>query len=1148
MLVGGRQVHRACWLVFGLALMLAAAPAPSWAQAVYGSIAGSVVDSTGAVVPGATVTVTSSERQTSDTVITNATGKFVKDRLLPGRYDVKAELTGFKAQVVPRVVVNVDTQTQLSLRLETGDLTETVTVEATEGQLLKTDRADVATVFESKQLTELPVLDRNFTKFLLLTPGTQQQTWQHAASENPQGSTQTMVNGQTFSGTGWQLDGTDNRDVILGIVVVNSTLESIGESKITSQNYDAEFGQAVAGVVSVQTKSGSNEFHGSAFEFLQRDKFQARNPFNQPDTPNPVTGKVLPETKKDQFGGSIGGPIQKNKWFFFGDYQGSRNTVGGSQLLSVPTAAARAGDLSAYGVNIYDPLTGNPSQRQQFPGNVIPADRLSPEAQNLLNLLPLPNAPGTDNGTRNNYIAQGSEKFNADQFNTRIDGRLSPSLNIFGRYSFAKYSLDGPVAFGEGGGAALVSLGGDSKVKNHSVAAGFDYTLNSTTVLDFRFGFYQYKVNVLQFDYGTSGAADAGIPNLNFDETFTSGLPSIFVGGNNTSGPGDVEFGAGLEVNRCNCPLDQDEKQWQVVTNLTKLMGNHTVKFGLDIRRAYNLRVASDAHRSGELTFSENRTIGPNGGGLGLAGLLLGDVSSFVRFVSTSTDARERQWRHFYYVQDTWRPTSKLTINAGLRADIYNPQTVNEAGNGGWLDINTGEIRVGGVGNIDLGGNVENKINWAPRLGVSYQINEKTVVRAGYGRSYDTGVFGSIFGHAVTQNLPVLSIQTQNPPNNFDSVFNLAQGPSAPVFAQPGPDGRLPLPNGSAARLLLDKQNVPSLDAWNVTLQRQLSNTMSVELAYVGNHSNRAFIGNGPSANYNDPTLVGYPALNTNQRRPFFAGPIQGAPLGAQGGSGSFGAPFGWTQGFDFFCNCGKTDYQSAQAKVTRRFANGWSLLAHYTYQKAKNNDGSYFFIDPDLNYALNGFNRTHNFVVSALAELPFGKGKRWASDASGFKEAIIGGWQFNTNIYIQSGLPFDVGYAGSGSDRDVGPGRPDLIGDPDGPKTQDEWFNATPIGEAGSAFGRPARGTFGNMERNSLTGPGFWNVDASLFKRFQVTNSSNLEFRVEVVNLFNHVNLGQPNNTVGVPGDPRPSAGLITSTAAQNQMRNLQFALRFQF
>jgi hypothetical protein len=1127
-------------LILTFAVGLLAPPARG--QAVYGSIAGTVLDSSGAAVPGATVTVTSLSRKTVDTVLSNAAGHYSKDRLLPGLYEVKTELTGFKARVVSSVSVSVDTQTKIDIKLDTGDLTESVTVDATEGQLLKTDRADVATTFESKQLTELPVLDRNFTKFLLLTPGTQQQTWQHAASENPQGSTQTMVNGQTFSGTGWQLDGTDNRDVILGIVVVNSTLESIGESKITSQNYDAEFGQAVAGVVSVQTKSGTNSFHGSAFEFAQRDRFQARNPFTQPDTPNAVTGKVLPETKKDQFGASLGGPLQKNKWFAFADYQGSRDTVGGSKLLTVPTAAARNGDLSAYGINIFDPLTGAPSQRTQFPGNRIPASRLSPQALNILKLLPLPNAAGTDNGTRNNYIAQGSEAFDADQFNVRLDGRLSDRLNVFGRYSFAKYSLSGPTAFGQGGGSELVSLGGDSKVKNHSVATGFDYTLNRTTILDFRFGFYQYKVDVLPFDFGTNTAKDAGIPGLNFDD-FSSGLPYLDIQGDR-----GFKMGSGLDVNRCNCPLAQDEKQWQVVTNLTKVLGNHTAKFGFDIRRAYNLRVPSDSHRAGQLHFSDNRTIGPNGGGLGIATFLLGDVSSFERYVSPSTDARERQWRQFYYLQDTWRATSKLTLNYGLRADIYNPQTVNAAGNGGWLDISTGQMQVGGVGNVDLAGNVSNKINWAPRLGVSYQLNEKTVVRAGYGRSYDTGVFGSIFGHAVTQNLPVLSVQQLNAPNNFDSVFNLAQGPSAPVFKTPGPDGTFPLPNGVGARLLPSTQHVPALDAWNLTVQRELTNTISAEIAYVGNHSNRAFIGNGPAANYNDPTLVGYPNLNTNQRRPFFTGPLAGAPNGADGDLGNYGAAFGWTQGIDFFCNCGKTDYQSLQAKVTRRFANGWSLLAHYTLQRAKNNDGSYFFIDPNLNYATNGFNRTHNFVVSSLIELPFGKGKKFASDAAGIADALIGGWQVNTNIYIQSGLPFDVGYAGSGSDRDVGPGRPNLIGDPSGPKTQDQWYNTIPIGSSGSAFGRPAKGTFGDMERNSLTGPGYWDVDASLFKRFKAGGSRSLEFRMEVVNLFNHVNLGQPDNTIGVPGDPRPNAGRITGTAAQNQMRNIQFALRFQF
>ncbi|HXB56147.1 MAG TPA: TonB-dependent receptor [Vicinamibacteria bacterium] len=1108
----------------GLVLALTFTPRPAMAQAVYGSIAGTVIDSTGAAVPGAAVTVTSVERKSVDAVQTNATGNYVKDRLLPGRYEVKAELAGFKAKVVSSVNVSIDTQTKVDFRLELGEVSETVTVNAAEGQLLKTDRADVATTFETKQLTELPVLDRNFTKFVLLTPGTQKQVWQHAASENPQGSTQTIVNGQTFSGTGWQLDGTDNRDVILGIVVVNPTLESIGETKITSQNYDAEFGQAIAGVVSVQTKSGTNTFHGSAFDFHRTDGLQARDPFSQ-SQPDPLTGKFIATTKTDQFGASLGGPIVKNNFFFFADYEGSRDTVGGSQLTTVPTAAARAGDLSAYGVNIYDPLTGDPSSRLQFPGNVIPSGRLSPQALAVLGLIPLPNRPGLIN----NYVGSGSETFNADHFDVRLDDRVSDRVNLFGRYSYATYTRNGPQVFGAGGGHELVSLGGASKSHDHSVAAGFDYTISPTTVLDVRFGFYQYFVNVLPNDFGTNPALSAGIPGLNnASDPFTSGLPFFEINNNQGfSSPTSMRFGSGLDAGRCNCPLEEDEKQFQVVSNLTKVFGNHTIKFGFDIRHATNLRVPSDAHRSGQLYFQGPGTEGPNGGGLGLATFLLGDVSSFQRYVSTSTNAEELQWRHFYYAQDTWRATPKLTLNYGVRLDIFNPQTVNAPGNGGWLDINTGEIRVGGEGGIDLAGNVKNKLNFAPRLGIAYELDKKTVIRGGYGRSYDTGVFGSIFGHAVTQNLPVLQEQQLNPPNNFNSVFNLGQGPSAPVFVSPGANGRFALPNGVFARLLPDTQHVPRVDAWNITLQRQLSDTVSAEIAYVGNHG-EGFFGDNPAAGFNNAVLTGFPALNTNQRRPFYNA-------------------FGWTQGIDYFCNCATNKYNSLQAKITKRFSDGLSLLAHYTFQKAYNHNGD-FFIDQAVSYGPADFGRNHNFVLSAIAELPFGKGKKWASDATGALDAVIGGWQFNTNVVIQSGIPYNVTYNNAGSDRDTGPNYPNLIGDPSGPGTKDQWFNAIPIGSSGSAFARPAAGTFGNLGRNALIGPGFWQVDASLFKHFKLGGDTRLEFRAEVVNLFNHVNLGQPDGNVGVPGNDNPDAGHITSTAAQYQPRQVQFAIRVQF
>jgi hypothetical protein len=1120
-----------------LALMFFAAAAHPAAQAVYGSVRGTITDSSGAVLPGTTVTITSKTRNTTDTVVTDSDGVYTKERLLPGTYEIKAELQGFKQAVVSEVVVGVDSQAMADFSLAPGAVTETVEVSAV-SPLLKTDRADVATRFEAKQITDLPVLDRNFTKFILLTPGAQQQQWGHAASENPQGSTQTVVNGQSFSGTSYQLDGTDNRDPILGIIVINPTLESIGETKITSQNYDAEFGQAVAGVVSVQTRSGGNDFHGSVFEFYQTDRFQSRNPFTQAQV-NALTGQFLPDTNKNQYGGSLGGRIIGDRLFFFGDYQARRNTEGGSRLLNVPTAAARTGDFSAYGVNIYDPLTGVPAARQQFPGNVIPASRLSPQAQKILALIPLPNAPGLENGTRNNFVASNSETFNEDSFNVRLDGRLRDGANMFGRYSRGKFLRDGPTALGAGGGRELVSLGGVSDVKNQSVAYGIDYTLSPSLLADFRFGFFRYHVNVLPFDFGTQPATEAGIPGLNFDTTFTSGLPA---GDVDRLGDRGFIFGSSLDANRCNCPLEEDEHQLQFVGNITKLKSGHTFKAGVDVRRAHNLRVPSDAHRSGQLTFSPNRTLGVDGG-LGLATFLLGDVSSFQRFVSTSTNARERQWRHFYYAQDTWRARSRLTLNYGIRLDVINPQTVNEAGNGGFLDLSTGEILVAGVGGIGLNGNVKNTLNWAPRLGATYQLTEKTVLRAGYGRSYDIGVFGSLFGHTVTQNLPVLSNQSVNAPNNFDAVFNLAQGPSLPVFPEVPANGRFPLPNGSGARALTQKQQLPTVDAWNVSVQHQLTDTMSVEAAYVGNRGSHTFMGDNPAANANQASIVGFAdGVSTNLRRPFFAGGVANA-LG-------LGGSFGWTQSFDYFCNCATNRYNALQTKATKRFSRGYSLFLQYTLQRSVNNDPDYFFIDPSVNRGTSNFDRTHTFAVSTVAELPFGRGKPYLSGISKAADLVIGGWQFNQNTIIQSGFPFNVSYRNAGQDRDTGPNRPNLIGDPGGPKTRAQWFNATEIGSAGSAFSRPDRGTFGNLERNALRGPGYWRTDASLFKHFAFSGTSRIEVRLEAVNIFNNVNLGFPDSELGVPGTPNPNAGRITSTAFDNNdpQRNFQFGLRFTF
>lgn len=1135
------------------------------AQAVYGSISGTATDNAGAAIPDATVTITSVERKTVDTVTTNSGGLYSKERLLPGLYTVKVEKQGFKSGVSNNVNVNVDTQTKVDVSLEAGQITEIVEVSG-EGQLLKTDRADVATTFETRQVQELPILDRNFTKLILLTPGTQQQLWNHAASENPQGSAQTIVNGQTFSGTGYQLDGTDNRDVILGIIVINPTFDSVGETKITSSNYDAEFGQAIAGVASVQTKSGTNKFRGSAFEYLQRDRFQARSPFSQ-STVNPLTGKAIPDTKRDQFGGSIGGPIIKERLFFFGDYQGTRATQGGSRLLTVPTAAARTGDLSAYfPVNTPTNTTGiyNPATGLRYTNNIIPAcgagqtpaanGCLSPQALNVLRLIPAPTGPGIVD----NFVGSGSETFNNDIFNIRIDTRLSDSLNVFGRFSRAKFSLTGPTSFGAGGGAELVSLGGASKTRNISLATGFDYTLTPTTILDMRFGFFNYKVNVLPFDFQTKPATDAGIPGLNNDD-FSSGLFAGFAAINTGTTSRDFNFGSGLGVNRCNCPLDQNEKQYQIVSNLTKIAGNHTLKFGVDIRRAFNLRVPSDSHRSGELSFARTRTgdgVAGSNTGSGLATFLIGDVTGFTRYVSTSTDARESQWRHFYYGQDTWKATPKLTLALGLRADVFNPQKLNEPGNGGFPNLVTGQIDVAGVGNNNLQGNIKNKVNFAPRIGVAYQLNDTMVIRGGWGRSFDTGVFGTIFGHTVTQNIPVLARQNLNAANATSRVFTLASGPPSPTSQFFGittlprncpasgcvnntsipSSGSFFIPDGISVRALADQQTVPQVDAYNITFQWEFMKNLSFEGAYVGNRGTNVFVGDNPELNINQPTLAGFGTLSTNARRPCFNGNVTSfVPCGA----------FGWTQ--DIFLYQGyraNNQYNSMQLKLTKRFSDGFSFLTHYTWQVAKNHDGNYYNIDPSVNYGRANFERTHNFVLSQLFELPIGKGKKFFGGMGRAANAFLGGWQINSNTTIQSGFHFNVEY---NCGYDTGHCRPNV----NGKITYTPGVN----GSIDTSVFRPAAaGTFGNLPRNFLDGPMYWRTDASLLKKFLINETMNIEFRLEVVNLFNTVNLGNPDSGLGTfngtTWSNASNIGKSNSTAffGNDLQRNLQFAFRFNF
>src|SRR5437868_3869750 len=581
----------ACLAILCLAVLVVS-NVPAVGQAVYGSIIGTVTDPQGAAVPGAKVTVTDERKGTKDTATTNDTGNYSVTHLVPDTYTVRVEAPGFKVSEQKGIVVNADAAARVDSQFQVGSNTESVEVTA-EAPQLKTDRADVATTFNEKYVEDIPILNRNFTTLQLMAPGSQKIVgWSHAATENPQGSQQIFTQGQHFSGTAFELDGTDNQDPILGIIVVNPNLDAVTEAKVALQNYDAEFGKAVSSVVTAQTKSGSNELHGSGFLFRRSDAQLARNPFTQ-GSKNVVTGRFISPSRWVQFGGTVGGAIIKDKLFFFGDYQGTRQTNGASGLFTLPTnnvqqscnpatnaTSATPGfcDLSEYltagvagGGQVYDPATGTPGvgtggTRTAFSNNMIPIDRISPAAGAILGALPVLPSGAT---VLNNFVGSGSGPFKQDSFDTRVDWTASSSVSVFGRYSLDYFKLSGQGLFGtmQGPGNGLLGLSGSSITHNDSLATGFTKTFSSSLLTDFRFGWFKYNPQTMKPDGGAPLTA-FGIPGANTSDPKTAGLGSFQLGKDPVSGfngapaNGDQglvisSLGHRLGVTCFNCPLTE---------------------------------------------------------------------------------------------------------------------------------------------------------------------------------------------------------------------------------------------------------------------------------------------------------------------------------------------------------------------------------------------------------------------------------------------------------------------------------------------------------------------------------------------------------------------------------------------------------------
>src|SRR6266446_3360783 len=640
-----------------------------------------------------------------------------------------------------------------------------------------------------------------------------------------------------------------------------------------------------------------------------------------------------------------------------------------------------------------------------------------------------------------------------------------------------------------------------SAVYNYSLASGFTKPIGVKWLTDFRFGYFKYNPQTAYSDASQSPMDKFGIPGLNSGTGIqgppeTGGLSGFLFANNGNGGNkqgnifgsnGSNGFGDGLNVGRCNCPLTESEQQFQFVNNWTRTQGNHTIKFGADIRYAENLRVPSDASRTGLLNFDSGGTSNGGTGGLAIATFLLGDVTSFQRFVSTSLNAAERQKRWFFYGQDSWRISPKLTMTYGLRWEIYFPESVNGKNNGGFANLDQGVIRVAGQGPIGLNGNIDNTLNaFAPRLSFAYQFDAKTVIRLGYGRGFDIGVFGSNFGHVVTQNLPVLARQdlsdttfNTGASNNRSAIFTLNPanaglpspltglplGLSAPAFdfspvlGSISSSGTLPI-NGidgkttAGARPLT--QRLPTIDQWNATLQRQVTSTINITVSYIGNKGTHVFAGEGPSYNANEvaigpgtnlvtcltPTtcqLGGFtPAQPAADRRRLFLNGVPAfsypgftfttAPSAAFPNGQTLPTPPCCAVDTSYYGNDADDKYNALQVKVEKRVSHGLQFLAHYTFSHAYVYNDSYYSVNRAIAWGPNPFNRNQVVVVNAIYELPIGKGKKFMGNIGRAADLLIGGWQITNTTTYGTGLPFTPSIGECGTISDAGPCRPDML------------------------------------------------------------------------------------------------------------------------
>ena len=1065
-----------------LALMIVGMSVEVYAQTA--QITGRLSDSSGAVIPGARVGVTNEKTGIGRETVSNNEGYYTIPLLPPGEYRVSVRKEGFKPLVQVNVVLNVEQVARLDFTMQPGELSETVTI-TSDAPLMNTETSSVGQVVDNKTVVTLPLNGRNYSQLAVLAPG---------ATPNPGSRTEDgfSLNGNRLFQNSYQVDGADNNNYIFGVdtnttQALRPSVDAIQEFKVETANYSAEYGRAAGGVISVAIKSGTNNLHGSAFEFLRNDKLDAANFFANRNRLR------KPPLRYNQFGGTVGGPVWKDHTFFFFSYQGTRIRSSDTAVVTVPTADQRRGIFGT--TNIFHPGNVVNGARAQFENNTIPVSRMDPVGLKLAALYPNPNQPGAVN----NYASIQRQTDDANQYDVRGDHSFDPAHKVFARYSRSdRGRIRSSIFAAPGNGGAFATQPLNQMPQAWSVAGGYTWVVSASAVNELRINYTKNNSEQLALA-PKSLYEEFGIKGVPAFDGLT-GLPTINV--TNYTGLGDRTF----------APNPKQAKMFQISDGFSLTKGEHGMKFGGEFWQLLGYAGTSNTAR-GSLTFNGQFTSRVPGTGIGnaIADLLLGQTSNAQ--LTTRQIVNMESQNYGVYFNDNWKVSPRLTLNLGLRYEFMT-RFVERDNRHASFDLNPGSPTYGTVV-LARDGNHRartfsdpDRNNFAPRLGFAWKVTDKTVVRGGGGIFY-----GGVGYYAVGQTTAA------SPPFFLNITYPTATTAaiSSLVLANGFPADALSLSRvvNPATGAQLYNYPFPTVYQGNLSIERDLFAGFVGTVAYVGNsttHLNGQIDMNAP--------VPGPGAVNP--RRPF----------------PTFGA-------INLFTGFGHSSYNSLQLKLERRFRNGFSFLSSYTWSHALDNtqdtEDTTIATLPQNQFNTNaeksssGYDLRHRSVTSIIYDLPLGREGKWLSGSKAAR-AILGGFQLGGIFVMQTGQPVNPGVAGNPANT-TNPIRPNRLADgnlPRGERTIDRWFDKT-------AFAVPAAFTFGNSGRNVLVAPGLINLDLLVARNFTITDRTRLEFRGEFYNATNTAHFGRPNAVIG-----SPQAGTITNTATPN--RQIQLGLRLVF